>query len=62
MPLVLIILVVALIVMFYRFKTTSLTRNCRWRQDRAQGVWRCSYCGADLPDQGKPPTLCARQQ
>lgn len=62
MPLVLIILVVALIVMFYRFKTTSLTRNCRWRQDRAQGAWRCSYCGAEQPDTGKPPTICARQQ
>ncbi|KCV81606.1 hypothetical protein ATO10_11857 [Actibacterium atlanticum] len=46
MPLVLIILIVALIVMFYRFKTTSLTRNCRWREDRAEACWRCAFCGA----------------
>lgn len=61
MPLALIILVVVLIVMFIRFKTTDLTRNCRWRQDRVNHIWRCSYCGEVLSDTGKPPTICPRK-
>ncbi len=38
----------------WRRHATSLTRNCRWRQQRAQGQWRCSYCGAAEPGDAAP--------
>lgn len=31
--------------MYWRRKTTTLTRNCRWREDRRTGDWACAYCG-----------------
>ncbi|KIC16977.1 hypothetical protein RA20_16320 [Leisingera sp. ANG-Vp] len=35
----------------------NLTRNCRWRQERAQARWRCSFCGA--VDEGtESPRIC----
>ncbi len=32
--------------LYWRRKTTTLTRNCRWREDRQAGDWACAYCGA----------------
>jgi len=29
----------------WRHKTSNLTRNCRWRQDRRVDEWRCAFCG-----------------
>ncbi|MCZ0811516.1 MAG: hypothetical protein ACQEVT_03490 [Pseudomonadota bacterium] len=44
----LLILLVGVVIYFlWRHQTTTLTRNCRWRQDRSRGVWRCAYCGAE---------------
>ncbi len=42
-------------------RTTSLTRLCRWRQDRAAGDWVCASCGARTrPEGGGAPTVCLR--
>jgi hypothetical protein len=42
----------------WRWRTTTLTRDCRWRRDRTGGPghWRCAACGAetDLPDGAEP--------
>ncbi len=40
---------------------SSLTRHCLWRQNRAQGLWRCAACGATttLPA-GASPRHCLR--
>ncbi|NEY90777.1 hypothetical protein [Tabrizicola oligotrophica] len=27
-------------------RNSTLTRVCRWRQERAAGQWRCAACGA----------------
>lgn len=46
--------------LWWHRRTTSLTRNCRWRQDRAAGVWRCRYCGGVI--EGKTePVVCLRK-
>jgi len=39
---------------------STLTRQCVWRQHRAEGLWRCAACGAETPDSGKPPRHCLR--
>ena len=28
---------------------STLTRQCLWRESRAEGIWRCAACGAHLP-------------
>ena len=44
----------------WKYRLTTLTRNCRWRMDRDAGVWRCAYCNEQValetPD--RAPTLC----
>ena len=49
----------------WRWRTTTLTRECRWRLDRTQGPghWRCAACGAetDLPD-GAAPRDCLKRR
>jgi len=49
--------------LWWRWRTTTLTRECRWRLDRSEGSghWRCAACGAeiDLPE-GEAPKLCRR--
>lgn len=45
----------------WRHFTSSLTRDCRWRLDRAEGQWRCAACGAVLPaPDSRPPRRCGR--
>ncbi len=62
MPILLIALLLGVLAyLFWRRKTTTLTRNCRWRLDRDAGKWRCAYCGQQTttPD-GSPPKICAQ--
>jgi len=30
----------------WRHQTSTLTRNCRWRQELPVDAWRCAFCGA----------------
>ncbi len=63
MPLVILLAVIALAVMFWRYRTTGLTRNCRWRENRAAGEWRCAFCGAvTRTADGEPPVVCLQGQ
>lgn len=41
-------------------RNTTLTRACRWRQDRrtAADAWRCAACGATA--RGREPRDCLR--
>ncbi|MDC0658383.1 hypothetical protein N6L27_10280 [Leisingera sp. SS27] len=38
----------------WRQGAMKLTRNCRWRQVKSQGHWRCNYCGAVEPGDAAP--------
>jgi len=61
MPLILILAVVIIAVMYYRFRTNRLGRDCRWRQDRARGKYVCAFCGAQIDWRGgDPPNVCLR--
>lgn len=57
MPFLLLILFVTFAVLFYRSRTTSLTRNCRWRR-QGKGLWRCAYCGQVLEGMDEAPKNC----
>ncbi|WP_093972765.1 hypothetical protein [Boseongicola aestuarii] len=58
MPLLFLALLLGVLAYLYWKRTaTTLTRNCRWRQDRAAGDWVCTYCGARNPSQASP-TSC----
>ncbi|NBE07793.1 hypothetical protein [Paragemmobacter ruber] len=59
-PLLLVAVFVALWVMR---RGATLTRVCRWREDRAAGVdlWRCAVCGAVTQARGAP-RHCLRGQ
>ncbi|OIQ45084.1 MAG: hypothetical protein BM558_05315 [Roseobacter sp. MedPE-SW] len=47
MPILLLLLITGVFAYFiYRRKTTTLTRDCRWRQERSRNQWRCNSCGA----------------
>jgi hypothetical protein len=47
----------------WRWRTRTLTRYCRWRQDRAAGDWHCLYCGArTVTEDGAAPRHCALRQ
>ena len=62
MPLLLLALVLGVFVYFvWRAKTSSLTRDCRWRQNRSDGLWRCAYCGAEKAGEDMP-RQCLRGQ
>jgi len=56
------LLILALVAYFtWRHFTSSLTRDCRWRLDRASGLWRCAACGAEVPAKaGAAPRFCAK--
>jgi hypothetical protein len=64
MPVLLLILTVGVFgYLYWQWRTTTLTRTCRWRLDRSAGPghYRCVACGAvcDLPP-GQPPRACLR--
>lgn len=60
MPFLLLLLLIGTLayLAWYR-RTTSLTRNCRWRQTHP-GRWRCVFCG-ERASAAKTPTQCKRQ-
>jgi DNA-directed RNA polymerase subunit RPC12/RpoP len=61
MPLVLIIAVVAFALMYYRYRTSGLSRNCRWRRINDRNEYECAYCGAKtFAKPGKTPDICLR--
>jgi len=61
--LLLILLLGVLAFLWWRWRTATLTRECRWRLDRTGGPghWHCASCGAetDLPP-GDEPRQCLR--
>ena len=63
MPLLLLILALGtLAYLYWRWRTTTLTRDCRWRMHRAEKLWRCAFCGAESPvDTLTPPKVCLRK-
>jgi len=55
MPVLLILLLLGtLAYLFWRRRTTTLTRDCRWRQDRRTSGWRCAFCGAQESGAASP--------
>jgi LSD1 subclass zinc finger protein len=61
-PLLLILLGLGVLAyLWWRWRRTTLTRECRWRLDRTKGAghWRCAACGAvaDLAP-GEEPKRC----
>jgi hypothetical protein len=62
MPFLLLVLLVGVLAyLYWHRRATTLTRDCRWREDRAAGVWRCAFCGAETVQDG-PPRACLRDQ
>ncbi|MFV0515173.1 MAG: hypothetical protein ACK5MY_16315 [Jhaorihella sp.] len=60
MPVLLIILALGVFAyLYWRHRSTTLTRDCRWREDRRNGIWRCAFCGAQTPG-AKAPLVCLR--
>lgn len=62
MPILLLILLLSVLA-YMRFarRNSTLTRSCRWRQERSAGQWRCSFCGAVRPGEAEP-RVCDRPQ
>ena len=64
MPVLLLALLVSVLVWLWLVRRgSSLTRVCRWRQDRSLGptVWRCAACGAQSdPGPADQPRSCLR--
>lgn len=64
MPVLLVVLLVGVLAyMWIARRGSTLTRDCRWRMDRAAGpeAWRCAACGATVVVQaGKRPKDCLR--
>ena len=57
MPILLLALLFGVLAyLYWKRATTTLTRNCRWRQDRAAGDWVCRYCGARKHAETSPKT------
>ncbi len=47
--------------LWWKYRYTTLTRLCLWREDRAAGDWRCASCGARCqPKPGQGPRHCLR--
>lgn len=63
MPLLLIVLLLGVLAFgWWRWRYTSLSRLCRWRQDRAAGDWACAACGKRTRTEGnRVPTVCLRK-
>ena len=53
-PVLLILLLLGVLgYLFWKRRTTTLTRNCRWRRVD-EGQWRCAFCGAEVNSEGAP--------
>ncbi len=62
MPLLLLILLLAVLAyMWITRRTSTLTRACRWRQERSAAQWRCVACGAIKPG-AQEPKACLRPE
>ena len=62
MPALLLILLLGVLAyLWWRRRTTTLTRDCRWRQLRARGGWRCAFCGAETIGMEEPRDCLRRQ-
>lgn len=60
MPILLILLLFGVLAyLYWRRKTTTLTRECRWRRT-APGQWRCAFCGAEMASEASP-VVCLRR-
>ncbi|WP_271948413.1 hypothetical protein [Ruegeria faecimaris] len=60
MPVFLLLLAAAVFAYFlWRARTSSLTRECRWRQHRKEGQWVCSFCCAQT-DGAESPKQCLK--
>lgn len=58
MPVILIVLLFGVVAyLYWKRTTTTLTRNCRWRENRRDGSWACVYCGASV-EGGTAPKEC----
>ncbi len=61
MPILLILLAAGtFLYLWWRWRAFGLTRECRWREDRRRGLWRCAACGAETAE--GPPRICLRPQ
>jgi hypothetical protein len=61
MPLLLIPVVLGVFAcLWWRHRFTTLTRDCRWRRDRAAAGWRCAACGARTGGEDTP-RACLRR-
>ncbi len=60
MPLLILIVVGVLAYLWWRWRYTTLTRDCRWREDRSTGTWRCAFCGATVGH--GPPRICLKDR
>lgn len=59
MPLLLLALLIGVFLYAWLSRRNStLTRACRWRQERSAGQWRCAACGAVVT--GEEPRDCFR--
>ncbi|MGR3622774.1 hypothetical protein [Pseudophaeobacter sp.] len=55
MPILILLLLTGVFAYFiWRRMTSTLTRACRWRQERSQDRWRCGNCGALQPGRAEP--------
>jgi hypothetical protein len=47
MPILLLLLAFGVLgFLWYQRATTTLTRDCRWWQDKGNDLWHCTFCGA----------------
>lgn len=55
MPILLVLLGLAvLLYLWWERRGSSLGRDCRWREARSEGLWRCAACGAEWQGKGQP--------
>ncbi|WP_434613751.1 zinc finger domain-containing protein [Tabrizicola sp. M-4] len=57
------LLLAVLAALWWQRRGSTLTRDCRWRLDRAAGaeVWRCAVCGA-VTEGARSPRHCLRER
>ncbi|XDA97769.1 hypothetical protein AB1M95_16895 [Sulfitobacter sp. LCG007] len=67
MPVLMILLLAGVLsYLYWRRRTTSLTRDCRWRADRLRDgeeghFYRCAACGAEIRVTRDAPRVCLRE-
>ena len=63
MPILLLLLGLGVVLyLWWARRGATLTRDCRWRLDRAAGAgsFRCAACGAVTTTAGDPPRDCLK--